>query len=166
MVLDDHHLGRRAEAVDVDDPVDVVGERGCHRHGQTAAERVADNAGSGEARDVVPPARKIELVHEPVGAAGVQAATVAVTVDVDGDRVVAEAGDPRCDAVPHSAVVPPAVNEEHRRLSGIAPLPQAERGAAERRATSARSGSGSCNAAIEIYEREVAEGGADPAVAR
>ena len=105
------------------------GRPGRHRHGEPAAERVADQPhGWAECwRDL----GEVELVHLPVGAAGVQPAAVAVAAHVDGDRVVAEGGDPRGDAVPHAPVVPSAVDQQHRRLGGVAPLPQADGGAAE-----------------------------------
>ena len=121
--------GRRAEAVDDDEPAHELRERAGQADRLPAAERVRDDADRA-AEHVPDEQREVEVQQRP-REAGVERSAVAVTAEVDGDGVVAERGDARCEVVEHAAVVVGAVEEQHRRVARVAPAPQPQRRAVD-----------------------------------
>ena len=78
---------------------------------------------TGAADHVADQQREVEVQQRP-REAGVERSAVAVTAEVERDRVVAERGDTRREVVEHAAVVVGAVQEQHRRCGRVAPAPQ------------------------------------------
>jgi hypothetical protein len=85
VVLHLHHLGRRAEAVEVDDAVDQLGEGGGDREHEPTTEAVADE----RHRRTEPLADlgRVEHEHVPARSRVGKATAVPVAPHVDGEDV-------------------------------------------------------------------------------
>ena len=81
---------------------------------------------TGAPDDVAHEQREVDVQQRP-REARVERPAVAVTAEVERDRVIAERRDAWREVVEHAAVVVGAVEEQHRRCRRVAPAPEPQR---------------------------------------